>query len=51
MDRAVNAAGSRKPVNAENQVMVQRALAGEPTKALRLKVTGIADSLIRAATG
>jgi len=40
-----------KPINAENQVMVQRALAGELTKALRLKVTDIADYLIRAAIG
>jgi len=40
-----------EPVNVENQVMVQRALAGELTKALRLKITNIADDLIRATIG
>ncbi|MCU0839453.1 MAG: hypothetical protein MUE49_12145 [Rhodospirillales bacterium] len=40
-----------KTANVENQMMVQRALAGELTKALRLKATDIADYLIRNAVG
>jgi hypothetical protein len=40
-----------KPVNVENQVMMQRALAGETIKAVRLKPTDFADYLIRNAVG
>ena len=40
-----------KPVNVENQVMMQRALAGERTRAVRLKPADFADYLIRNAVG
>lgn len=40
-----------KLVNVENQLMMQRALAGEAVKNLRLKPANIADYLIRNAIG
>jgi hypothetical protein len=40
-----------KTVNVENQLMVQRALAGQIIKTVRLKPTDIAEYLIRTAIG
>lgn len=40
-----------KLVNVENYVLVRKALAGEQTKAVRIKPTDFADYLIRNACG
>lgn len=40
-----------KPVNVENQILVQRALAGDLAKAIRLKPTDFAGYLIHTAGG